>query len=313
MAGSTTAQRIILVTGGSSGIGLETARVLSLDATNVVVIASRSLERVNKSVEELNQGSGHSNVHGMELNLGSLSAVAAFVEEFRKKFKALHVLLNNAGVTGPFKYTTTDDGFETTFATNHLGHMQLTESFLESSDTAFVPQRVVIVSSGTHDPDTHSGMAYPSFSTTAEWANPTKYDSPLAYTNSKLANAMYGRYLARTLDPSKTTVAIYDPGFIGTTGLLRATGVLQPLIRFMVESLIAFNAWRYGIHNQNSNLSRSSPFLARICVDPSLWGAPSGVHYVIDFPHHVSKAADVHQAQDELVRDSRALLRSKGF
>jgi hypothetical protein len=124
---------------------------------------------------------------------------------------------------------------------------------------------------------------------------------------------MYGRYLARTLDPIKTSVAIYDPGFIGNTGLLRATGVFQPLIRFIVEGLIAFNAWYYKIHNQNSTLARSSPFLAKLCVDASLLEAASGTHYVIDFAHHVSKAADVHQAQDELVRDSRGLLRAKGF
>ena len=302
------------MTGGNSGIGLETSRVLSRDAGNTVVIASRSLDRVGRVVEMLNKESGHDNVLGMELNLGSLARVAAFVKEFQTRFKQLNVILCNAGVTGPFSYTQTEDGFEETFATNHLGHMLLTESFLASNDASFVPQRVVIVSSGTHDPDTHSGMAYPMFSTTAEWANPTKYDSPTAYTNSKLANAMYGRYLARTLDPSKTTVAIYDPGFIGNTGLLRATGFFQPLIRFIVESLIAYNAWRHGIHNQNSTLARSSPFLASMCVDPALCSAAkTGTHFVIDFEHRVSRAADVHESQDSLVNDSRALLRAKGF
>lgn len=302
--------RIILVTGATSGIGLETARVLSRDTRNTVVIASRSKDKVDRTVVELSK-EGSSNVRGMVLDLGSLKNVGDFVAVFKKQFASLDVLLCNAGITGPFSHTTTEDGFETTFATNHLGHLLLTDLFL-GGDAAFVPSRLVIVSSGTHDPDSHSGMPAPSYTTVEDWSHPTKYDSSIAYTSSKLANAMTGRYFGRHLDPSKTTVAVYDPGFIGTTGLLRATGALQPVIKAIVESLIAFLSWWHGTYNQNSTLSRSSPFLAKLCTDPELV-RETGEYYVIDFKHHVSKQADVVSAQEELVEESRSLLRQKGF
>jgi NAD(P)-dependent dehydrogenase (short-subunit alcohol dehydrogenase family) len=112
-----------IVTGGYSGIGLETARALA-SAGASVTIACRDLPRAIATAAELTAAVGREPIEAMELDLSSQASVAAFAEQYRGTHDELHILINNAAVMAcPFSNTV--DGFEMQFGTNHLGHFAL--------------------------------------------------------------------------------------------------------------------------------------------------------------------------------------------
>lgn len=306
-----TSKKVILITGSTSGIGLKTAEIL-LSQGHQVIVASRSLSKVKETVSKLSTQFPNAKVSGHALDLGSLSSVEEFCRSIKTEYTKLDVLLLNAGMTSlASKIELSVDGLELVFATNHLGHFLLVERLLSLS-----PSRVVILSSGTHDPKSGSGTPAPN-PDVKDWPLPKKFDASVAYSTSKLANAMYGNYLSRVnqqvVETQNTvfTVAIYDPGFIGNTGLLRGMGYFQPVIKAIVESLIATIAWWRGIPNQNSTLERSCPYLARLAVDP-LFTVQTGKYYSIDHENVCSSDASNLQKQDELVEMSRTILIEKG-
>ena len=116
--------RIAIVTGSSSGIGYETARVLAIKNAKVV-IAVRNLEKGKIAEEKIKALYKEADVMVMELDLADLKSVHNFAEKFKKQYKQLDLLINNAGVMMP-PYSKTVDGFELQFGTNHLGHFALT-------------------------------------------------------------------------------------------------------------------------------------------------------------------------------------------
>jgi NAD(P)-dependent dehydrogenase (short-subunit alcohol dehydrogenase family) len=138
------------------------------------------------------------------------------------------------------------------------------------------------------------------------------FDGSLAYTNSKLANALYGNQLARRIKNDGVTVVIYDPGFIGNTSLLRSAGWFKPVLKVLIEASIAFTAYWYGVRNQNSTFERTVPFMARLAVDPE-FTKETGDYYAIDLKTATSAVAQEVEKQEELVKFSIELLESKGF
>ena len=125
-------ERITLVTGGTSGIGLVTAKALKAQGFHVVITA-RNLEKADKSFEIL------------ECDFSSLDSIRNAAAEFRKRHDRLHVLVNNAGGLNP-KRTLSKDGLELTFAVNHLGYFVLTNLLVDVLK-ASAPARVVSVAS----------------------------------------------------------------------------------------------------------------------------------------------------------------------
>ena len=116
--------RIVIVTGSSSGIGFEAARVLA-GKNATVIIAVRNIEKGNNAANKIRAEQKNSDVHIMELDLANLDSVKTFAQKFKERFNRLDLLINNAGVMVP-PYSKTDDGFELQFGTNHLGHFALT-------------------------------------------------------------------------------------------------------------------------------------------------------------------------------------------
>ena len=139
--------RVAIVTGASSGIGFETARVLAGKGAKVV-IAVRSLDKGNRAAQRMHAPNKEANVKVMKLDLADLQSVAEFAENFGKAFMRLDLLINNAGVMIP-PYSKTVDNFELQFGTNHLGHFALTGRLLKHL-TSTPGARVVNVSSGAH-------------------------------------------------------------------------------------------------------------------------------------------------------------------
>ena len=198
--------RLYVVTGANSGSGLATAEQLVRQGAQVVA-ACRRVTAGEDATRHLAGERG--SVEVSELDLNSLASVRRFVTAFKAKHDKLHGLVNNAGVMNTPKGRT-EDGFETQFGVNHLGHFLLTELLLETLK-ASVPSRVVCVSSVAH-----TGM--PNRPATIDfddlYFDKRNYDGIVAYNQSKLAIVIYARELAKRLERTGVSVFSTHPGWI---------------------------------------------------------------------------------------------------
>ena len=192
-----------IVTGATTGIGVETARVLA-GAGARVVIAVRNVGAGQEVAARLRPGlPGTLEVEA--LDLADLGSVRAFVERFRGSGRPLHLLVNNAGIMG-VPQGRTAQGFERQVGTNHLGHFALTEGLRPS---LAVPARVVIVASRAHR------RAVPRRLLASLAGEPFAYSPMGVYGDSKLANILHARALATRL-PAGVEVFALHPGVIPT-------------------------------------------------------------------------------------------------
>lgn len=206
-------KKVVLITGGTSGIGKATAVEIA-KMENFVVILSRSKERGEKALEEIKRESGSSNIELMLCDLGNQDDIRSFVKQFEERYKRLDVLINNAGVILPGRHETAD-GFELQFGVNHLGHFLLTNLLLDIIKSS-APSRIVVVASGAHK----AGKIH------FEDINlKNKYNLAKAYAQSKLANVLFTYELADRLKGSNVTVNCLHPGAVATQmGINRETG-----------------------------------------------------------------------------------------
>jgi len=217
-----------IVTGANSGIGVETARALAFAGANVV-LACRSVasgEQVAATLRVgLPQDAGQLEVGA--LDLADLNSVRAFTKGFLASGRRLDLLINNAGVMAR-PLTLTAQGIESHLATNHLGHFALTVGLLP----ALGPKgRVVTVASSVHT----RGKAKNVLETlTTDRAFTTRRYSPYgSYDDSKLANVLFTRGLAKRLAPGQSAHSIH-PGVIGTN-LARSMGVMGKVFVFFLK------------------------------------------------------------------------------
>jgi len=214
--------RVAIVTGSSSGIGYETARVLA--AKNAaVVIAVRNLDKGQAALEKIKETHPNADAKVMELDLASLKLVGFFAEEFKKKYSRLDLLINNAGVMMP-PYSKTTDGFELQFGTNHLGHFALTGQILDLL-LKTENSRIVTVSSTGHR---YGKLDFDDLN----WEK-RKYKKTKAYGDSKIANLYFTYALQEKLEKigSKTIAVAAHPGWTATD-LQRHVGLLGFLNHF---------------------------------------------------------------------------------
>lgn len=238
--------KVVIVTGGTGGLGLETARNLA-GRGGIIYIASRDEKKGNDTVERIRNSTGNQNVHFIRLDLGSLKSVQAFSETFHKKENRLHVLINNAGIAVG-SYQTTEDGFEMDMGVNHLGHFLLTNLLLDLLKVSS-PSRILNVSSVVHRighiarNNLNSETFYPGIL--------------LTYTNSKLANVLFTRELSKRLETTGVTANCLDPGF----SMSALTQNLPSGLRTVAETLQRLFA-RKPEHASQSHIM--------LAVDPSV-------------------------------------------
>ena len=209
---------LTVMTGGTRGLGRDAAERLAAEAREdeILVMGAR------------NTGSVPSGWTALPLDLGSLASVRTFVATLPEG--PINRLVFNAGGQRPDVSLRSKDGFEATFATNHLAHYLMLRLLL----VRLAPgARVVITSSGTHDPREKTGVPPPRHAN-ARWLaypheDPQVDASPLmaglrAYSSSKLANLMTARYLAQSEEARSGgwRVFAYDPGLTPGTGLARS-------------------------------------------------------------------------------------------
>ena len=197
--------KTVLVTGASSGIGIETARAL-LSTGAGVVLAVRDLEKGHKVLEELKASTGNARVSLLKLDLSSLESVRAAAAEFSSGHDALHILINNAGIMAtPQSYTLED--FESQFGTNHLGHFLLTNLLLPALRNAR-GARVVALSSTAH---LRSDIHWDDINFRSR-----DYDKWEAYGQSKTANALFAVGLTQKYSSEGIFANAVHPGGIMT-------------------------------------------------------------------------------------------------
>lgn len=197
----------MLVTGGNTGIGLET--VIGLAATGAhVVFTARDAARGEQALHDARERSGSTSIEMMLLDLASIASIAAFADEFRARHQRLDVLVANAGVATGNVRRTTVDGFEQMFGVNHLGHMELIR-LLEPILLASAPARVVVVASGAY-------VAAPDGLCWGDLQHEREFHGTRVYAESKLANIWYARELARRLAGTGVTVNALNPGMVAT-------------------------------------------------------------------------------------------------
>jgi NAD(P)-dependent dehydrogenase (short-subunit alcohol dehydrogenase family) len=184
--------KVILITGGNTGLGLESAKRLA-KAGATVVITSRSLDKGKKAVTEIQRFCGDNNkVFALPLDLCNLQNVRNFVTEYQTQMgpdTKIDVLLNNAGVMAIPKLELTVDNYEKTFQTNHLGHFALTALLYPMLSTKGA--RVINVSSAAHQIGTAGGLDLGNLNGEKSYGPWTSYGA------SKLANILFTKELQR--------------------------------------------------------------------------------------------------------------------
>lgn len=299
--------RSVVVTGANAGLGQECVRaILAEDPTWHVVLAVRDTARGAAAVDALG---APDRCTVLPCDLASLRSVDGFVDAFtRADLPPLHAIVCNAGLQVVDVSQTTADGVEITFGVNHLGHFALVTGLL---DHLTAPARIVVVSSGTHDPKKFTGgMPHPLYTRAEELArpgNPADKDGRRRYTTSKLCNVLFAYELDRRLgDGSRgITVTAFDPGLMPGSGLARQYSPAQKLL------------WRYVfpvlrvLPNVNS-VAASGRRLAALVHDERFDGV-TGTYYEgarairsSEDSYDTAKALDLWATSEQLVATARA-------
>jgi len=199
--------RIAIITGATSGLGKEAARVLaSKNAT--VIMAVRNVQKGEDVAAEFKNAMPNAQIKVGKLDLDNLASVKSFSEQILAGYNRLDILINNAGVM-MCPFSKTEDGFEIQMGTNHLGHFALTGllmPLLKETKGA----RIVATSSIAHRT---GNIDFEDIN----WKK-RKYNTTQAYADSKLANLYFAYELARKLknDPNAPVVTAAHPGYTST-------------------------------------------------------------------------------------------------
>jgi NAD(P)-dependent dehydrogenase (short-subunit alcohol dehydrogenase family) len=195
--------KTILITGSTDGIGKQTALELA-QLGNRIIIHGRDINRCIDVRNHIKAISGNKYIDFIAADLSSMKAVRSMAEEIKNNYKKLDVLINNAGVFERKKKITAD-GFERTFAVNHLSVFLLTGLLYDLIKNS-APARIITVSSMAHaseiDFDNLQGEKH--------------YDGHDAYSRSKLCNILFTFELAERLNHNGVTANCLHPGVIST-------------------------------------------------------------------------------------------------
>lgn len=271
--------KVMIVTGGNSGLGYEAVKALAQKGAEVI-LASRSVERGETAKKEMGDVKGKIAV--MQLDLQDFDSIEKFAKNFKKKYNRLDVLLNNAGImTTP--YFKTKDGLEGQIGTNHFGHFKLTGHLLDVI-VKTPNSRVVNVSSAAHK---QGKMDFENLMFEKGGYSPMK-----AYGRSKLSNLLFTYELQRFFEASKVdSIAVAAHPGVSRTNLDRYIKgklwfkLLYPVFKFFTQDQA------HGVLPE-----------IRAAVDPEVKGSeyygPDGKREMKGFPVKVESNAASHNVED---------------
>jgi NAD(P)-dependent dehydrogenase (short-subunit alcohol dehydrogenase family) len=200
----------VIITGPTSGVGKETAIQLAALGAELI-LACRDVKMGNKVASEIARQDGRSKPVVMQVDTSSQESIRAFAREFRRRYRRLDVLINNAaGNRGTLPKVNSADGIELTFATNVLGYFLLTQELLPLL-TKSAPARIINVASSYASDLDLDDLQF----------ERRRFESFKAYAQSKACDRLLTWALARRLDGSGVTANAMTPGLITETGLYR--------------------------------------------------------------------------------------------
>lgn len=219
--------KIIVITGANSGIGKAAAVALAKQGAQIVMLC-RNKEKGEAARKDIIAASNNASVDLMIADVTNPASVSAFAVDFKSKYSRLDVLLNNAGGIFHERHTT-PEGWEYTFALNHLGYFLVTHYLLESLRNA-PKARIVNVSSEAH----RFVMKVP---TEKDW-QAERYHMWHVYGLSKLANIYFTKSLAKRLESEHITVNCLHPGVVRTNFGMVDGGVISSVGKYLQFMMI---------------------------------------------------------------------------
>ncbi len=213
-----------IITGATSGIGRVTALAIAKEGIQLV-LPVRNIEKGESLKDEIKRETGNRNVDVMPCDLASMSSIRQFAAEFEKKYSTLHLLINNAGLWEA-KRKESDDGIEMNFAVNHLAPFLMTTLLLDTIKRS-APSRIISVASAAHK---YGKMRFNDLEGKKSWG------SMQSYAQSKLANILFTRRLARELEGSGVTANCLHPGVVNTQLFSKMPGFMQKIFGLFMIS-----------------------------------------------------------------------------
>ncbi|MES2650509.1 MAG: SDR family NAD(P)-dependent oxidoreductase [Bacteroidota bacterium] len=231
----------VLITGANRSIGLETARQLSKKGL-FVYLGSRDLEKGNAIVKELKE-EGFENIKAIEIDTTKQDSILSAKNSIEKEQGKLDILINNAGIHGPFPQTAIDtpiNEIKNVFDTNFFGGISVTQAFLDLLKKSESP-RITIVTSGLASLTLHSDPSW------------RFYDvKPVAYVASKAALNAFTAILAYELKDTAIKVNAIDPGFTKTDFNHHiGTGSIESAASFIIKHTLTDDNGPTGMYFSN--------------------------------------------------------------
>ncbi|KAI4336196.1 hypothetical protein L6164_014751 [Bauhinia variegata] len=284
-----------VVTGATSGIGAETARVLAKRGVRVV-IAARDLKKARRVRENIHKETPNAEVVLLEIDLSSFASVQRFCSEFLALGLPLNILINNAGMFSQ-KLEFSEEKIEMTIATNYLGHFLLTEMLLEkmigTAEMTGFQGRIINVSSVIHGWVKRDAFLF------NDMLNGKNYNGTRAYAQSKLANILHAKEIARQLKArnARVTINAVHPGIV-KTGIIRAhKGLLTDSLFFIASKLL-------------KSISQGASTTCYVALSPQTEGV-SGKYFADCNENNCSSLANDESEAQKLWINTRALLHKR--
>ncbi|ROV97973.1 hypothetical protein VMCG_07068 [Cytospora schulzeri] len=232
--------RSVIVTGGTANLGYYAARQIAQEHPDyLIVISSRSDSK--HSAEAINKSLGQKNTIFMRLDLFDLDSIRGYTKQWTdSNYPPIQALLLNAGLQFPGELQKTPSGLEKTFSINHVGHALLFHLLCPSLAQG---ARIIVTSSGTHDPTQKTGLPDAIYNSAEELAHPppsmVHVPGRQRYSTSKLCNVLWTYALSKRLEervPERgITVNAFDPGLMPGTGLAREARGIE---RFLWDQVL---------------------------------------------------------------------------
>ncbi|KAF2149628.1 oxidoreductase [Myriangium duriaei CBS 260.36] len=226
--------KVVLITGGNTGLGKETIRQL-IKHNSKIFLAARTRSKAEETINELKREVPKASIEYLELDLTSLKSVAAAAENFNSRSDRLDILFNNAGIMN-VPYGLTQEGYEIQLGTNHIGHALLTKlllpSLLRTAESSNSDVRIINLSSAAHN------FAYFSWGLVLDTARSYYWPTNIRYGTTKLANMLHALSLAQRY-PQITATSVH-PGTIDTQ-LFDATSTQWlkiPVVGTLINSIM---------------------------------------------------------------------------